>query len=290
MGLTGPTGVLPEHYTSLLLERGHQRYGDHAMRDFFDVFNDRAVRMYYLAWRKHRVCEEYRRAGWAQDGRIDRFSEILYSVTGLGSDVLRRVLPFDPELVLYFGGRFADTCRTACGLENMLTSILEFPVQVVQFCGRWLNLPLRVQSALPSVAQPLGQNLKLGENAVVGQRAWEEQSLFQVRLGPVNSDLFSQLLPQQGLLEFIAEFIRFYTGPSLDFEIRILLSTSEIPPPVLRSLPRSAEDSVDSVPLRCGQSIWIGKSLISGSVEDPVFRFSGLPECSESGAAPVFRS
>lgn len=279
LGLTGPCGALPEHYTAFLLERGHPRHGDHAMREFFDLFNDRAVRMYYLAWRKHRICEEYQRTAAAADGRVDRFSEALYSIVGLGTAALRRLLPFDPELVLYFGGLFADTCRTASGLEQVLSRILHLPVRLEQFCGRWLNLPLQVQSALPSSAVPLGCNLLLGENVVAGQRVWDEQSQFRVQLGPVRAKDFRSLLPGGRLLEFIADFIRFYAGPELDFEVQILLETSEIPWPVLGSPRPGEENNSGWMPLRCGQSIWLGAQLKTGIVDDPVFRFSGLPAC-----------
>ncbi len=41
MGLTGPEGVMPLYYTSLLAERA--RAGDHSAADFFDIFNHRII-------------------------------------------------------------------------------------------------------------------------------------------------------------------------------------------------------------------------------------------------------
>ncbi|MEI7699704.1 MAG: type VI secretion system baseplate subunit TssG [Planctomycetia bacterium] len=278
LGLTGPAGILPEHYTSLLLEREHPHHADHAMREFFDLFNDRAVRMYYLAWRKHRISEEYQRVRQTPDARLDRFSEALFAITGLGSRSLRQVLPFDPELVLYFGGLFADACRTACGLQQMLATVLQLPVDIQEFRGRWLDLPTEVQSQLPSVARPLGRNLELGTNAVCGARTWEEQSLFRVRLGPVSREQFGRLLPGEGLIEFAADFIRFYAGPSLDFELQILLPSEKISPPVLGLGEDSMDDNAHTIPLRCGYSIWLGVTTPRTIADDAVFRFSGLPD------------
>lgn len=83
MGLTGPAGMLPEHYTDLLrrIELESRGPDKHALRDWFDLFNDRLISNFYGAWRKYRPYANY--AG-ALQGKTDTFTTLLQSVAGLG--------------------------------------------------------------------------------------------------------------------------------------------------------------------------------------------------------------
>ena len=76
MGLTGPSGVLPRHYTELVLERDRRR--DRAIADFFDVFNHRVISLFYRAWQKYRVPIAHEQAAH-QGGREDPFTQTLYA-------------------------------------------------------------------------------------------------------------------------------------------------------------------------------------------------------------------
>jgi type VI secretion system protein ImpH len=51
-GLTGPKGVLPSYFHRLIRRR--LRAKDKVFRDFLDIFNHRAISLYYRAWVKYR--------------------------------------------------------------------------------------------------------------------------------------------------------------------------------------------------------------------------------------------
>src|SRR5262245_18194950 len=79
MGLTGLLGVLPRHYTELLLER--VRHKDQTLRDFLDFLNHRLISLFYRAWEKYRFPIAYERAMVQQKG-YDRFSLHLFDLLG----------------------------------------------------------------------------------------------------------------------------------------------------------------------------------------------------------------
>src|SRR5205823_27398 len=61
MGLYGPSGVLPRHYTELLLRLNWEGKGDekHTLRQWFDLYNHRFISLFYRAWEKYRLYFPY---------------------------------------------------------------------------------------------------------------------------------------------------------------------------------------------------------------------------------------
>jgi len=106
MGMTGPSGVLPHHYTQLVIDR--LRFKDHALRDMLDVFNHRATSLFYRAWRKYRFYVEFERE--AKQHREDQFTACLYSLIGYGTAHLRK--PIGNPRIAFVDVR-SDASRTA---------------------------------------------------------------------------------------------------------------------------------------------------------------------------------
>ncbi len=275
MGLTGPNGVLPDHYTTLLIERSHQKNKDHSLREFFDLFNHRAITLFYLAWRKHRICEEYLRMWREGKAGEDRFTSALLSITGFGLRRLRGQHNFSDEVFLYYGGLFANQRRTSIGLQQMLTDFLGLKVSLEEFRGRWLYLPAEAQSSFPSRSQPSGMNLGLGESVVAGSRAWDRQSSFRVTIGPLSRAMFDRLLPGTRDLKAVEQLIRTYSGIEFDFEIQLILRASDIPACQLNS--GTADSGGGQGRPSLGWTTWLGKAMIPVDSGDAVFRFSGIP-------------
>jgi type VI secretion system protein ImpH len=238
LGLTGPSGVLPTHYSEALLRLRPTQEGRPALWDWLDLFNHRLTALFYEAWAKYRpdVTGERAGAGALQESE---FVGACLSLLGLGTPALRdRVRPpagvsggppaADASLILH-GGLFARHPRTAVGLESVLTRHLGVPVRVIQLVGRWLPLPASSQSRL---GRPDG-NAILGRTAVVGRRV-RDVATVRVRVGPLTGDQFTALLPPadpaiEGPFVQLLRLVRFYLGPEFDFSVQLVPLAAEAP-------------------------------------------------------------
>ncbi len=265
MGLTGPHGVLPEHYTGLLIRR--IRLKDYALRDFLDLFNHRSISLFYRAWEKYRLPFSWERA--RLDPTVeDWFTQGLRCLIGLGPDHLSGRLGVDDEVPLYYAGHFAHRPRSAIALEALLSDYLGLPVQVKQFQGQWLYLNTDEQTRLPGSDCPAGQYLQLGEGAIVGERVWDVRSRFHLRVGSLHYRRFVRLLPDGDDLLSICELTRTYAGPEFVFAVQPVLEAAEVPACRL-------EDSADYKP-RLGWNTWLGEAALAGEIDAAVFVWRDL--------------
>jgi len=122
---------------------------------------------------------------------------------------------------------------------------------------------------MPSRAQPLGQNNRLGVNLVVGERVWEVQSKFRLRIGPLRWAQFRPLMPNGPALRPLCQMTRLYVGPTFDFDVQPTLRPEEVPPCQLTS-------SVSEGPY-LGWNTWIPRQQAGQApVSDAVFQIEAI--------------
>lgn len=268
MGLTGPSGVLPRHYTTLLIERIRRR--DLALRDFLDLFHHRMLSFFYRAWEKYRFPIGYERLQMLGGGGEDLFTRCLFALTGFRTEGLRGRQEFDDEAFLYYSGHFAARTRSAVRLEEILADFFEMPVQILQLKGQWLYFDPSDQSALPCPRWPAGLNSQLGTTALVGERLWDVESRFCVRLGPCSYKQFQTLMPSGSQLLPLCQMIRTFVGAEFDFDVQPVLAADQVPWCRL-----GGEAEAD--PARLGWNTWIRSQRFDHDVSDAVFSLEGLP-------------
>jgi type VI secretion system protein ImpH len=265
-GLTGPSGVLPQHYTQLLIERVRQK--DLSYRDFLDLFHHRLVSLFYRAWEKYHFPVGFERSKLDPDRPSeDLFTHCLYSLIGMGTEGLRGRQAFPSQALLYFGGLYAHQRPCAVSLEAVVSEYFNLPTDVIQFRGTWLYLPPEQQTDLGGGGRlGLGNN-QLGVTAIAGDRVWDVENTFRIRLGPLNYRTFRRLLPSADMLTPLAQMVRTYVGPDLSFEIQPVLRAADVP------TCRIGGDDGSNL----GWDTWLFTSPPTKDAEDAVFAHEGAP-------------
>ncbi|MBJ7264369.1 MAG: type VI secretion system baseplate subunit TssG [Burkholderiaceae bacterium] len=219
MGLTGPFGALPVHYTEMLLERRY-RHRDQTAHEFFDLFCHRLTTLFYQAWQKHHVFIDYERGG------RKLFQRQILSLVGLGTPGLQNRLRgngVDDQWFAFYAGRFAERVHTVEGLQAMLADQFKVPIEIEQFCGRWLPLDEPACSRLGL------QNCTLGNHPMLGQQAWDCQTKFRIRVGPIMRHRFDDFLPSGCAYRALKKMVRFCVGDALEFDVQLVLDKHGIP-------------------------------------------------------------
>lgn len=282
MGLTGPSGALPTHYTQLLMDLGRDVRGPErrSLRDWFDLFNHRFISLFYRAWEKYRFAIPYER-GEPFLPEPDAFTRSLFSLIGLGTKGLRDrqrivtvradAIEWEPQretlariddlALLYYSGLLSQRPKNAVNLRTLLGDYFELPVEIEQFRGHWLQID-------PANQTCLGASGILGVNSIAGSKVWDVQSQFRVRLGPLTYRQFEDCLPdrdpipQRKLFFLLVQLTRQYAGPELDFNVQMVLAAREVPQCQLQDAGFGA---------RLGWNTWLISETPRHDADEPVF-------------------
>jgi type VI secretion system protein ImpH len=219
MGLFGPLGALPVHYTQFIRDR--VRAGDRTLRDFLDIFNHRMVSLFYRAWEKYRFAVPYER------GERDRLTQYLLDFIGLGTPGLEGRQAVSDQSLVFYTGLLAQQPRSAEALRDILIDYFDVPVEVRQFRGVWRRLDLETQCSLDD--SPRISSL-LGVGVVAGDEVWDQQSVVRVRLGPLDVQRYLDFLPTGTAFQPLRALTRFFSRDDLDFEVQLVLRREDAPP------------------------------------------------------------
>ncbi|WP_169433102.1 type VI secretion system baseplate subunit TssG [Maridesulfovibrio zosterae] len=226
IGLAGAHGPLPAPVTDLIMER--IRVGDTGLRDFLDIFNNRLISLYYNA-----IVKLHPGRGADPHPSESPFAKYAYAIAGMGTEGLcTSPVPEAPggagvpdASLLRHAGLFAMHPRSAVGLEMLVADHFEIPAKVVPFRGDWLTIEPEDRTRIG----PSGQNQTLGEDAVLGNKAWDQSSGFTLVLGPLTADQYKNFLPcpAGNCRTLLLDLVRFYVGEGMECNVELLLKDGE---------------------------------------------------------------
>jgi type VI secretion system protein ImpH len=227
MGLTGPSGVLPRHYSEAVVQqvRGRAR----ALPDFLDLLAQRLVAQFAEAGTKYRLHRAADRAALAGERETDPVAAVLLAFAGHGTPHLVDRLAAGADPLMHYAGLFAMRPRSAERLRALVSDWLGQPVEVVQFAGAWLSLPPDQRTRLP-VGIGSGRHARLGVDATIGVRAWDASARVVLQLGPLSAPAFEALLPDSPALARLVSLVRAFLGFETGFAVNPVLAAEAIPP------------------------------------------------------------
>ncbi len=218
MGLIGPHGVLPHWYNEHAQQLVYKK--DFAFTDFLDMFHHRLLSLFYLAWKKYRLAENFR------PDCSDPISHSLADLVGLDPvDQNRNPLFFQciHKRLIYFSGLVARAAPTASIIEAVVSNAVGAPVQVEQFVARMIAVHAQDRTCLGR------NNSTLQKDAMCGGRIRDISTYFIVKLGPLAWDKYLAFQPRSRNLGMIHQLIARIAGMEYEFEIRLILKGPEIP-------------------------------------------------------------
>jgi type VI secretion system protein ImpH len=218
MGLIGPQGVLPHWYNEHAQQLTYKK--DFAFTDFLDMFHHRLLSLFYLAWKKYRLAENFR-----SDGK-DPISCSLAYLVGLDPAEQERDALFYRCIhnrLIYFSGMVARSAPTASVIEAVISNAAGTPVRVEQFVARMIAVHAHDRTCLGR------GNSTLQKDAMCGGRIRDISTYFIVQLGPLTWDKYLAFQPRSRNLGIVNHLIARITGIEYEFEVHLILKGPEIP-------------------------------------------------------------
>lgn len=212
MSLVGANAPLPLVYAELIIERALR--GDKAIQYFFDIFNHRLISLLYRSSRINRL---------GYDNVVapsqTHFAHLLFALFGMETSGLQHRMQVPDSALLIYTGLFLHETRSFSTLEHLLADYFQIPVEIIPFQGKWQHLPTDEWTKLGLS----GQCQKLGQTATIGQKIWDQQTEFLIKLGPLDLKTFMDFLPIGKALQRLNDLTRFFIGLELDFKVQLIL-------------------------------------------------------------------
>lgn len=225
VGLTGPSGVLPHALSELVQMSVRER--NFALREFFDVFNNRLSGLLFNAWAKYRPVIERERA--AQVGTPATIDHALKSVVGLGLPSMANRTEVGDHTFVFFGGLLGRQGRSAIAIERALSGALGHRLRVEQFTGEWYPIAPADRTRLPARGQPRGAFARLGDDAVIGVKTFDIQSAVTLHVEALDYPDFRALLPDGSRSRLLTDLAASALGADKMFNIRLELKPEQVP-------------------------------------------------------------
>ena len=243
----GAAAVLPEYFISETSKAHKTR--EYSLADFCDMFVQKICVNYYLIWRQY----SWHKITSTQKNKQHGIKKTLASLMGYHQPIN----DMNDDFIYYFTGLLSQHSRNSTNLKNIIEYVFQIPCKIDECKGEWLTLNTSDQTAIGES----GRYQVLSSSAALGNKVWDVEHSFQVKLGPLNAKQFSELLPNQPKQRVLTNFIRFYVGGSMSCTICLILDKNCL-----------SQAQLGSTSQYLGWNCWVNTESINHHVNDTIFK------------------
>jgi type VI secretion system protein ImpH len=248
MGMFGPNGPLPQHLTDFARDRQRNAHDSTLVR-FVDIFHQRMLSFFYRAWATNQKNVDFDRADEA------RYATYFGSLFGIGIPSYRDRDSVSDWAKIHFAGRLSAQTRNAEGLEAILADYFGLPTEIQEFAGYWMKIPAENQCRLGESSE----TGSLGINAIAGERKYEVQLKFRIRMGPMELADLQRLVPLGDSFKRLQDWVLNYTNQEFYWDLQCVLKAAAVAP---ISLGQGA---------MLGWTTWLKSKSFTRDPDDPIF-------------------
>ena len=248
LGMFGPNGPLPQHLTDFARDRQRNSHDSTLVR-FVDIFHQRMLSFFYRAWATNQKNVDFDRADEA------RYATYFGSLFGIGIPSYRDRDSVSDWAKIHFAGRLSAQTRNAEGLEAILADYFGLPTEILEFAGYWMKIPAENQCRLGESSE----TGSLGINAIAGERKYEVQLKFRIRMGPMELADLQRLVPLGDSFKRLQDWVLNYTNQEFYWDLQCVLKAAAVPP---ISLGQGA---------MLGWTTWLKSKPFTRDPDDPIF-------------------
>ncbi|WP_127959558.1 type VI secretion system baseplate subunit TssG [Serratia microhaemolytica] len=225
LGLHGSQSPLPGYYLDSLAWEEAQN--EDRLTDFLNVFNHRLLVLLHQIWRKYRyyICFEH--------GGNDAFSQRMYALVGLGSEVVRKNLQINHGKMLAYAGLLASPGRSPeviCSLISHCFNLSEVSLHNWQY--RRVKIIPEQQNRLGSRVRLRGKRYQkksvLGVNFTLGERVDDCSGKFLLCLDNLTREQFLSFLPNGANYAPLVMFVAFTMRDQFAWDLRLGLAAKQV--------------------------------------------------------------
>lgn len=247
LGMLGPNGPLPIHFTEIAKERLDHRH-DATLVNFLNIFHHRYFTHMYRAWSQAQATAGLDRI---QD---ERFSRYIAWITGNDpEEITESNLPAHARLSA--SAHHVRESRNPDGLASTLSHYFGVHIQIKEHIMDWVGIEEEDYTLLskPSIAAVLG------EGALIGEKVPDRQNKFRIVIGPLSLSEYLRFTPNGKDLPLLVEWVRSFIGYELVWDIELKVKSNAAPPSIV------GDDK------QLGWSTWLGEGRATAAITGMIF-------------------